>query len=463
MKTDTLHSRAEQAVKELLMGPVVPDRPFTGKRTHGDVFAMARTLLDSCPPTNSRRESLGIFTEDRAVIAAAILAALTGGPVLVFPNDISDAALKDLNISTGLTQVVTDPGRKLTAPVKRISLSLADRSRETASLQRSIDPDAPLLRLHTGGSTGKPSIWTKTVKNMMAEAVFHLGAHRVTPDDVIVATVPPYHIYGLLFSVVIPLLAEASVADRTCGFPQEIVNTVVKKAATLLVSVPTHFRALKGHGFPAHGLRLAFSSAGTLDREDEAAFRSKSRIPVMEVYGSTETGGIAFRCRAHKEAFFTPFDTIKTEIVDNELSLRSPFVSPEIRRDDHGFCLAPDRVELSSGNSFAIIGRSDTIVKIAGKRVDLDDVKAVLKEMPGIRDVFVYGRPVPTVRAYDIHALIEGDCRRSDIQAFLSGRLDASAHPRRFRIIEKMPMTRAGKYDRSAIETLFDVDSGRME
>ncbi|WP_020590223.1 AMP-binding protein [Desulfobacter curvatus] len=460
MKPDRLHSLTEQAVADLLKGKGEPDRPFCGQRTYAEIHAMAHAILDGCPATGDQRAYLAVFTTDRAVIAAAIVAALAGGPILILPHDISDKALMDLASDPAHTWVVADPGRTLPDRFKEFVVTPVGHSCNAIPLNAAVDLDAPLLKLYTGGSTGKPAIWTKTVANIMGEALFHVKEHDISQDDVVVATVPPYHIYGLLFSVAVPLLAGARVADQTCGFPHEIVNLVTDAGATILVSVPAHFRALKGHDFPGHGLRLAFSSAGVLDEADERDFRQRNNVCLMEVYGSTETGGIAFRCRGRDESFFSPFSVIETHITEEILKIRSPFISPEIDLDDLGLYLVPDRVKQCTANSFAILGRSDTIVKIAGIRVDLDQVGAVLKTMDGIRDALALVKAVPRGRAFDICALVEGSCTHADIRKFLSGRLEAVAHPRRIKVVNHMPMTRSGKYDRAAVAALFETEVG---
>lgn len=450
----------EQAVADLLNGNSAPDRTFCGQNTYADIHAMARTILDQCPATGNQQGYLAVSTTDRAVTAAAIIARLAGGPILILPHDISDGALMDLASDPEHTWVVADPGRTVPDCFKSLAVTTDDRFYNTAPLTVAIDSNAPLLKLYTGGSTGKPAIWTKTVANIMGEALFQVKTHDICQDDVVVATVPPYHIYGLLFSVAAPMLAGARVADRTCGFPHEIINLVTDTAATVLVSVPAHYRALNGHDFPDHGLRLAFSSAGVLDETDERDFRQRNNVPVMEVYGSTETGGIAFRCRGRDETFFSPFHVIEARIAQETLKIRSPFVSPEIIRDDLGFYLVPDRVKLCPGNTFAILGRSDTVVKIAGIRVDLDQVRSVLKTMDGVSDALVLTKPVSRGRAFDICALVEGDCTQTDIRQFLAGRLEAVAHPRRIKVVDHMPMTRSGKYDRTGVAALFEINEG---
>ena len=434
--------------------------PFCGQRTYADIRAMAHDILDQCPATGDQRGFLAVFTTDRAVTAAAMIAALAGGPILILPHDISDQALMNLASDPEHTWVVADPDRTLPGRFKKITVTPDGHRCNARPLNAAIGLDAPLLKLYTGGSTGKPAIWTKTVANIMGEALFQVTAHNICQDDVVVATVPPYHIYGLLFSVAAPMLAGARVVDQTCGFPHEIINLVTDTSATILVSVPAHFRALKGHDFPDHSLRLAFSSAGVLDQRDETDFRRRNNVVVMEVYGSTETGGIAFRCRGRDETLFSPFSVIEAQVAQEALRIRSPFVSPEIVRDDLGFYLVPDRVKSCPGNTFAILGRSDTIVKIAGIRVDLDQVRTVLKTMDGVRDALVLTTPVPRGRAFDICALVEGGCTHTDIRQFLAGRLEAAAHPRRIKVVDHMPMTRSGKYDRAAVSALFETEAG---
>ena len=104
-------------------------------------------------------------------------------------------------------------------------------------------------------------------------------------------------------------------------------------------------------------LRLAFSSAGMLDAADNAAFSRHNKTGVVEVYGSTETGGIATRNMAQGEEFFTPFPTIDWKICEHRLAVRSPYISPELPVDKKGFFTTNDRIEAVGTKSFALKGR----------------------------------------------------------------------------------------------------------
>ncbi len=224
MKPDKLHHLTIQALADLLKGNAAPDMHFCGQSTYADIRAMAHDILDQCPAIGGQRGFLAVFTTDRAVTAAAMVAALAGGPILILPHDISDQALVNLASDPEHTWVVADQGRTLPGRFKALAVTPDGHGCNTTPLNAAIDPDAPLLKLYTGGSTGKPAIWTKTMANIMGEALFQVTAHGICQDDVVVATVPPYHIYGLLFSVAAPMLAGARVVEQTCGFPHEIIN-----------------------------------------------------------------------------------------------------------------------------------------------------------------------------------------------------------------------------------------------
>ncbi|MCP4754105.1 MAG: acyl-CoA synthetase, partial [Proteobacteria bacterium] len=207
-----------------------------------------------------------------------------------------------------------------------------------------------------------------------SEAIYLSNKFSISHDDRFVATVSPYHIYGLLFSVLIPLISSAGVLDDICTFPKEISSAIEKHSATVLAAVPLHYRVLHSHGIPGSSLRLAFSSAGVLAEGDNDAFFKQNGISVVEIYGSTETGGIASRRRTKGEAGFTPFDNIVWKIVDERLHVQSEFISPEIKKDSNGFFKTGDRARIIDENSFRLLGRSDAVTKVGGKRVDLDEI-----------------------------------------------------------------------------------------
>jgi acyl-coenzyme A synthetase/AMP-(fatty) acid ligase len=440
-----------QNIQDLLAGPKFPDREFIRSgATFGEVYAMAAGFRAAFSGPEYEGASLCLAVDDRAVMAAVLLAALAGGPTLLLPYAFSAQALARMQQLTGFTTAIADGDRAL-PPGTTIIRPPAGTPAESAPCIE-ISPQGELLRIFTGGSTGTPQIWAKTGGNLFGEG-FSLARHfAVTEKDCLVATVPPYHIYGLLFSVILPLVSGASVVMATPSFPGEIGEVIQEQGATLLAGIPPHYRALRGKTIAGSSLRLAFSSAGMLDAEDNEAFCLLNKVGIAEVYGSTETGGIATRNRHLGETAFTAFSDVSWQIKEERLCVRSPFLSPELPAADDSFFTTGDRVERSGTSQFILKGRVDGVTKVGGKRVDLEEVRAVIKKVPKVSDCVVMALPDAGGREHRIVALVQGaEVDMNLLRQTLADSLEFYALPRVLKTINRIPLQENGKYDRDAI------------
>jgi len=277
----------------------------------------------------------------------------------------------------------------------------------------------------------------------------------LSDKDLFVATIPPYHIYGLLFSVLVPLVAHARVLPDIYTFPQEIISTINKHKASVLVSVPIHYRVLKVDNLSAPSLKIAFSSSGVLNRFDGLHFLKKTGVGITEIYGSTETGGIATRCINEYTDSWKAFDVVSWKLMGSRLSVKSDFASSEMERDVDGFCMTGDDAREDKDRRFVLLGRADGIVKVAGKRVDLLDVQNKIKTLPTVSDVVVVAMPTDKGRESVIAAVIACDLTETHVKKLLIDMLEPYAVPRRIKIVSSIVRTATGKIDRRRIEQLF--------
>ena len=397
-----------------------------------------------------------LSTPDRSVIAAAMLAAaLRKGPHLLVPYADSAAVLDEMHRQAPYPYAITDDPSRFPEGITSIVPSPTGVTAPGFPPKSTIDPDFPFLSLYTGGSTGRPKIWPKTVRNLFGEAVYLTEKFSFTPQDRIVATVPPCHIYGILFSVLVPLVSGASVIDTTPTFPKEIINEVIARKATVLISVPMHYRTLSGSPVSGHALRIAFSSAGALDQTDSRNFTRRTGIGITEIYGSTETGGIAYRCRTEDDAALTRFETVDVEIVEEAIHVRSDYISPGVPRDDDGFFRTGDRGGKFDADRFILYGRSDGIVKIGGKRVDLEEVREKILSLPDVADALILALAGNSGRENEIAALLEGSIHPRQVREHLAAQLEPYALPRHIRVTGQIPRNAMGKYDMETILKLF--------
>jgi acyl-coenzyme A synthetase/AMP-(fatty) acid ligase len=446
----------EDHLKTFLSGPMDPKMIYVDGVTYQEVYDLAAWLARWLRKNVSGFKTVLLCADNKAVIMAALLAAMMERKTLILPNTLSGNGLEELKYTIDFSYAIMDKLRPLPEGIESIIAPRPPLPPFQPEFDLTIDPDIVWVQLYTGGSTAAPKIWNKTIRNLMGEAFFLSCYFDVTPRDRIVATVPAYHIYGLLYSILMPFVASAFVFGDIPYYPKEIIQAVRTQNATILISVPPHYRSLVGYCLESETLRLAFSSAGMLTDDDGRAFTRNNRVDVVEIYGSTETGGIAARIRAKGETAFTPFECVAVKIKRGYLWVQSDFLSPGLGGLDSNFFKLGDRVEASQNGQFMLLGRSGGIIKVGGKRVDMETIRQILLEQKGVTDAVTFSLPVSNGRENQIVAVVEGMADTADLSKRLALVLEPYARPRSIKIIDKMPFTRAGKYDRSVLETLFN-------
>ncbi len=420
--------------------------------SYGEVFELAAGIKEILSRRGGEK-TLCLCTEKKAVTAACILASLSGACQLILPYSFSSHALMEMYEAVGFNAAISDHPEEIPSGVEIITPLPGSMSDIISEEIR--NPDEPFLRLFTGGSTGKPKVWSKSPRNLFAEAFYLKEKFAILGKDLFVSTVPPYHIYGLLFSVLVPFVAHAKVLPDIYTFPQEIISTINKHKATVLVSVPIHYRALKVNNLSAPSLKIAFSSSGVLNRSDAIHFQKKTGLGITEIYGSTETGGIASRSISEHTESWKPADVVSWKISGKRLSIQSAFASPEMERDADGFCVTGDEVHEEKGDRFILLGRADGIVKVAGKRVDLLDVQNKILELPPVSDAVVIALPAEKGRESVIAALVAGNLTEMQLKKMMQEKLEPYAMPRRIKIVSSIARTATGKIDFHKIEQVF--------
>ena len=424
---------------------------ISGGTTRLQVQGMAAGIYTA---TTGDTTPICLATDRRELLAAALLAALAGGPPLLLPPSLSSRNLARLHQETKFSTALTEEDRLPTLP-GRVRAIRAVIPGESLTL-RSGPPDLErtILHIFTGGSTGRPKIWAKSAGNIFGEALYLACHFGITEQDCILATVPPLHIYGLLFSVLLPLVTGARVVAATPAFPGDITTTVRNHRVTVLAAVPAHYRVLRNADLHNASLRLAVSSAGPLAAEDSLNFYRNSNVGVVEIFGSTETGGIATRNRARNEERFTPLAPVAWQVCDNRLAVHSPFLSPDLPRTDDDFFITADRVAAQAGG-FLPLGRSDNIAKVGGKRVDLEEIRELFNAAAGVEESVVLALPETGGRGEVIGVLLQGTPDMDTLKSMLADRLDPHARPKILKHTDRIPILANGKYDRPAILKLL--------
>lgn len=318
------------------------------------------------------------------------------------------------------------------------------------------------LRLFTSGSSGDAKPVEKTLGQMEAElgALEQMFGSRVA-GTTLISSVSHQHIYGLLFRVLWPFASGRPFLAQTLLYPECIDGALLRHAPAVLVASPSLLErwALDGEGVP----HLAFSSGGPLARPAAMARAQAWGEGVVEIYGSTETGGIARRQAAVNlpDPAWQPFPGVETRVEAQRLQLRSAFIDPT------SWYLTDDLVE-QAGEGFVLTGRADRTVKLAEKRVNLVAMERALESSSLVHKAALVVLPA---RRPQLGAALEltdaGEQALADaghrglserLKLDLMGEFERVTLPRRWRYRERLPYNSQGKLPRTALLELFDVN-----
>jgi acyl-coenzyme A synthetase/AMP-(fatty) acid ligase len=418
-----------------------------GSRTAADLLADASCVaraLRAMPPGE-----VTLACADRYLAAVALLGAWQAErPVALPPNGQDEAVRAAVRASASGVLLHDRAGAADGVDVR--GLLSAGTSPEPL---RAVEPGRHLVTLWTSGSTGAPQRFEKTAAQILGEALLLPGLFGIDRGARVVATVPAHHIYGLLFGVLAPLAAGGAVARGSPLHAESVAGALRDAGATHLVSSPAHLRGLLAlEALPP--IACAFSSGGELPAPVRRELAERLGLAVREIYGSTETGGVAWRAEAG--GTWTPFPGVRVESgPDGRLAVHSPFLPADAPRP----FVSGDRGEVAADGVFRLLGRVDGVVKVAGKRVSLAEVEARLLALPGVRDAAVVALPAPGGRDVELRAAVEAaGLAPAALREALREWLDPVTVPRVVRVVERLPREASGKLPRERLLAVLGAD-----
>jgi acyl-CoA synthetase (AMP-forming)/AMP-acid ligase II/3-hydroxymyristoyl/3-hydroxydecanoyl-(acyl carrier protein) dehydratase len=403
-------------------------------------------------------QRFALFHADTLHFAAALFGAWLAGKTVYLPGDAlpdtCHALARDVDGFIGDFDAAFAPQRQ------------ASPAAHTADWP-TLAPDFAALVVTTSGTTGHAQAIPKTMSQMACEVstLEALFGQQLGPAE-IVSTVSHQHIYGLLFKVLWPLTAGRAVQAHSAFFPEDL-RRLVPPRPWVLLSSPAHLKR-----FPEQPtrpdtrlLRALFSSGGPLMADAARGVQEVFGQRALEIYGSSETGGIAWRqpqIGAQRSEHWQTMPGVEVRAGhDATLEVRSPHLP-----DDQWFAMA-DRASLDP-QGFTLHGRADRIVKLEEKRISLDQIERLLlaSDLVAEARVLVHeGRRrrqliaafvVPTANGQAL--LRQGRIQlNTALRAVLAGAIEGLALPRLWRYLDAMPVNAQGKLTLAALTALLDA------
>lgn len=303
----------------------------------------------------------------------------------------------------------------------------------------------------TSGSTGSPNPHVKTWGSLTHAAQIARDSLSIAPGSAFLGAVPAQHMWGLEMTVMLPLQAGCAV-DAGCPLlPADIAAALARiPSPRWLVATPAHLRACALSGIQLPKMSGVLCSTAVLATNIAQSMEQSGAAPLLEIYGSTETGALAMR-RPTQSAAFRTLGGINLDVSSGTTVARGGHLPHPI--------VLNDILDLRNEVEFTLRGRASDLIKIAGKRGSLAALNLELNSIPGIVDGVFFvpenWRGEPRLMAF----VVAPDMNATAILDRLRRRLDPVFLPRPLVMVDALPRNPAGKLSREILHKLA-VETG---
>lgn len=340
-----------------------------------DVLALAERL----PATNH------VFNlcRDRYWFAVALFAGISRGMVNLLQNSTAPENMallaRDYPDAICLCDQATAPVAQLPQILVPEATAVAATSAAPLAMPQ-IPREQCIVRIFTSGSTGRPQAHAMNFWRMHSCALAEAQRMWQTAGAAcsVLGTVSPQHMFGLEATVLLPIFGGGAFSAKQPFFPADVATALAElPEPRLLVSTPFHLRKLMDSDVVLPRVSAVLSATAPLSLELAREVEARLGAPMVEIYGSTETGALATRRPTQGTEWETYAGISVVQDGEQTLACAEHFASPQT---------LGDVLELHSPSRFALLGRNADMVNIVGKRSSLAYLNQLLQGLPGVLD-----------------------------------------------------------------------------
>ena len=274
---------------------------------------------------------------------------------------------------------------------------------------------------------------------LLAEAQFFVDfikRHDVEIERV-VSFVPPHHIYGFIFSVLIPELLDIPAVRGLKAFSMTQAQQL--KNNDLLIGFPAAFEQFVQMDTTFPPTANAVCSTGPCAPAVLNALTRNGLNSVFEIYGSTETAGVGIRNDPNQ-----PYQLLSRWIKQGKEQLMDNLSRELID--------LPDSIQWHGPGLFEPLNRNDEVLSICGKSVHPEAIADVIRQHPNISDARV--RLNHAQESHSLKALLIADPEQrsgqaetliAQVRTWLADKLEPHELPKRFAVRDSIPTNELGK------------------
>jgi fatty-acyl-CoA synthase len=337
------------------------------------------------------------------------------------------------------------------------------------------DLSSPLLIVYTSGTTGRPKGAVLRQEALFWNGVMSQHMHGLTSDDHVLTVLPFFHVGGLNIQTTPALHHGATVTIHSRFAPDVALASFERDRPTLTVLVPAIIQAVTEH--PAWQTTdlsslKAISTGSTIVPQPLIDRLVARGVPVLQVYGSTETCPIAVYTRlggdlTREGSTGLPGLCCEAAIIDDngnelpantvgEIAVRGPNVFFEYWRDETathetlhaGWYRSGDIGRRDADGYFWVHDRKKNLIISGGENIYPAEVERVLLDHPEVAECGVIGRPDPRWDEVPIAYVIRrkgASVEMEGLKAHVQSQLARFKVPREIVFVEDLPRTALGK------------------
>jgi long-chain acyl-CoA synthetase len=400
---------------------------------------------------------------------------------------LSNTDSKALIGSTGFADAATDGARS--AGTKLWLVDDAELTRLTADLpeygqpaQRGASDTAVVL--HTSGTTGTPKGAELTHGSLGSnQDVVVRSLLKLTDDDVVLACLPLFHVFGMTCAMNAAIAAGAGLSLMARFDPAKAMERIQRDRVTVLEAVPTMYSALlsvadQSSPDATATLRTCVSGGAALPVAVLNDFEKTFDAMILEGYGLSETSpAVTFNhpdAERRPGSIGTAIAGVQVRLVDpdgyvvatgtpGELQVKGPNVmkgywnlpdaTGEAIKD--GWFSTGDIAIVDADGYYYVVDRKKDLIIRGGYNVYPREVEEALYEHPAVAAVAVIGIPHESLGEEVGAAVVlkDGETAELDeLRQFVKGRVAAYKYPRRIWFAHDLPIGPTGKLLRREVK-----------
>jgi len=343
---------------------------------------------------------------------------------------------------------------------------------------------SPLLIVYTSGTTGRAKGAVLRQDALLWNGVMSQHMHGLTSGDHVLTVLPFFHVGGLNIQTTPALHHGATVTIHARFSPDTALAAFERDRPTLTVLVPATLKAVSDHpAWAATDLSsLKAVSTGSTIVPPQLIARFVARgVPVLQVYGSTETCPIAIYTRlggdlSREGSTGLPGLCCEAAVIDDagnelppetpgEIVVRGPNVLCEYWRNEaatrevlhHGWFRTGDIGLRDAEGYFWVRDRKNNLIISGGENIYPAEIERVLLEHPDVSECAVVGRPDPRFDEVPIAYVIRRTGSQvgvDDLKAHVQRQLARFKVPREILFVDDLPRTALGKVQHFMLKEL---------